>query len=148
MKKILVLCLALALAMVMVLPAYAEGSVLNVALTNPYTGAGAINTANPYRYASLSQVYETLLCAKDGTYYGVLAKSWENTAPGVWEVELKEGITDSEGNPFTASDVAFVLNAQKAAGFDEGKYYDEDAVEVKDDMTGSRPMMNRMSGAS
>lgn len=111
-----------------------DTSVLKVALTNSFTGASAINTANPYRFATLSQVYECLLGNANGEYEGVLAESWEMTEPGVWTIKLYDGITDSEGNPFTSSDVAFSLQMQKEAGFTEAKYYDNDAVEVIDDV--------------
>ena len=111
----------------------ADTSVLHVALTNSFTGGSAINTADPYRYSTLNQVYETLLCYADGEYYGDLAESWEQTEPGVWSIQLYEGITDSEGNPFTADDVAWAFDAQKDAGFTEATYYDKGAVEVVDD---------------
>lgn len=110
-----------------------DTSVLRVALTNPFTGASAIHTADPYYYSTLNQVYETLLCYAGGQYYGILAESWEQTEPGVWAIKLYDGITDSEGNPLTAEDVAWALNAQKEVGYDEAKYYDYDAVEVVDD---------------
>ena len=92
---------------------------LHVALTNSFTGGSAINTADPYRYSTLNQVYETLLCYADGEYYGDFGGELEQTEPGVWSIQLYEGITDSEGNPFTADDVAWAFDAQKDAGFTE-----------------------------
>lgn len=53
----------------------ADTSVLHVALTNSFTGGSAINTADPYRYSTLNQVYETLLCYADGEYYGDLGRA-------------------------------------------------------------------------
>ncbi|MBQ1311782.1 MAG: ABC transporter substrate-binding protein [Blautia sp.] len=52
-------------------------------------------------------VYETLFLA-DGT--GVLADSWEFPDDTHMLVHLKEGIHDSEGNPFTADDVLYSLD--------------------------------------
>lgn len=113
--------------------AAAGGGTLNVALTNPFTGASAINIANPYRFATLSQVYESLLSLNDNEYEGILLKEWKQTTPGVWELTLNEGITDSEGNPFTSDDVKWALNAQKESGNDLGRYYNADCIEVVDD---------------
>jgi len=112
----------------------ADTSVLKVALTNSFTGCSAINNANPYRFASLSQVYETLLCCvAEGEYVADLAKSWEQTGDNTFDIELFEGITDSEGNPFTADDVAWAFNEHKEVGSNLANYYDADAIEVKDD---------------
>ena len=111
------------------------GGILKVALTNPFTGASAINTNNPYRYSSLSQVYETLLAFEDGKYVGVLAKEWEKTDDYTWRVTLFDNITDSNGNSFTASDVAFVFDAQKDVGHNLNIYYDQGGVKVINDTT-------------
>lgn len=110
-----------------------EGTTLNVALTNPFTGAGAINIANPYRFATLSQVYESMLSLNNGEYEGILLKEWKQSEPGVWDLTLYDGITDSEGNPFTADDVKWAMNAQKDSGNEVGRYYEKDCVEVVDD---------------
>jgi len=109
------------------------GGTLKVALTNPFTGAAAINTANPYRYSTLNQVYETLLAYENGAYVGVLAKEWDKIDDYTWKVTLFDGIKDSKGNSFTSSDVAFVLNAQKDAGHNLNTYYEKDSVKVVSD---------------
>lgn len=112
----------------------ADSSVLKVALTNSFTGCSAINNANPYRFATLSQVYETLIsCTEEGDYQPDLAKSWEQTAEDEWTIELFEGITDSEGNPFTTEDIEWAFNAHKEAGSALANYYDADAITVEDD---------------
>lgn len=140
MKK--VLSIILAAAMMISLVACGGGgteeknkdtSVLEVALTNSFTGASPINTANPYRMATFDQVYETLF-EKDGDdYVGILAESWENKGGGTWDVVLFEGITDSEGNSFTSNDVAFVLDGLKEAGHVAANYYEAGCVSVTDD---------------
>lgn len=111
------------------------GGTLKVAATNSFTGASAINTANPYRAYTFNQVYETLVTYNGGEYDGVLAESWEDLGNGVWQIKLFDGIVDLLGNPFTSSDVKFVMNGQKDAGLDVGVYYEKDAVEVIDDTT-------------
>jgi ABC-type transport system substrate-binding protein len=137
-KKMTSLALATALAASLVSGAAVANAeeaseTLHVALTNSFTGAGAINTANPYRFATLSQVYESLLTLTENGYESVLLKEWEMTEPGVWNLTLYDGITDSEGNPFTSDDLKWALNAQKEAGNDIGRYYDTDCIEVIDD---------------
>ncbi|MDR1062021.1 MAG: ABC transporter substrate-binding protein [Clostridiales bacterium] len=111
------------------------GGTMKVALTNPFTGAAAINIANPYRYATFSQVYETLLAYQDGGYVGVLAKEWEKVGDYTWKVTLHDGITDSAGNPFTSSDVAFVMDSQWNVGHNLYVYYEVGSVSVIDGTT-------------
>jgi len=117
----------------MVASAEESGGTLNVALTNSFTGASAINTANPYRFATLSQVYETMLSLNNGEYEGILLEDWESAGEGVWNLTLYEGITDSEGNAFTSEDVKWALNKQKEIGHNVSTYYETDCVEVVDD---------------
>lgn len=111
----------------------ATGGTLKVALTNSFTGACAINTATPYRFASFSQVYESLLSLNEDEYEGILLKEWKQSEPGVWELTLFDGIVDSEGNPFTSEDVRWALNAQWDSGHDLARFYSKDCVEVVDD---------------
>ncbi|MDR1533295.1 MAG: ABC transporter substrate-binding protein [Clostridiales bacterium] len=111
------------------------GTTLKVALTNPFSGTSAINISNPYRYATFSQVYETLIAYEDGKYVGILAKEWKKLDDYTWQVTLFDDIKDSQGNPFTSSDVAWSFDGQKTAGHVLRIYYEFGAVEVVDDTT-------------
>ena len=112
-----------------------EPAVLDVALTNAFSGAGAIGKENPYRFASFSQVYEALLCVVDGEYQGVLAESWKKLDDVTWEVKLFPNITDSKGNAFTADDLIWVLDMQKDNKCAVADYIDLGAGKKIDDQT-------------
>lgn len=112
-----------------------EPAVLDVALTNAFSGAGAIGKENPYRFASFSQVYEALLCVVDGEYQGVLAESWKKLDDVTWEVKLSPNITDSKGNAFTADDLIWVLDMQKDNKCAVADYIDLGAGKKIDDQT-------------
>lgn len=151
MKKFL--CTLLALSMVLALAACSgstdgdkpsdagtsqQGSsstTLDVALTNSFSGAFAIGKENPYRFATFSQVYESLLCIVDGEYKGVLAESWKKIDDVTWEIKLYDGVTDSEGNAFTADDVVWALDAQKANNCSMADYIETGAGKKIDDLT-------------
>lgn len=79
-------------------------------------------------------VYETLFLA-DGT--GVLADSWEYPDDTHMLVHLKEGIHDSEGNPFTADDVLFSLDLMHNDFISAMyiPYIDFENSEIVDDLT-------------
>ncbi len=110
-------------------------TVLDVALTNPFAGAFAIGQDNPYRSCTFNQVYETLLCVVNGEYKGVLAESWKKLDDVTWEIKLFDGIKDSEGQPFTADDVVWALDAQKAGNNNNAIYYETGAGKKIDDLT-------------
>ena len=65
----------------------------------------------------------------------VLAKSYEKVSDGVYEVSLYENITDSNGNPMTASDVVFSFNKAIEAGGYVFALAPLKSVEAKDDYT-------------
>lgn len=113
----------------------ASGSTLDVALTNSFAGASAIGRENPYRFATFSQVYEPLLCVVDGQYKSVLAESWEKIDDVTWKVKLFDGITDSEGNAFTADDVLWVLDMQKDNNHSMADYIEKGTAKKLDDLT-------------
>ncbi|WP_125644895.1 ABC transporter substrate-binding protein [Nonomuraea sp. WAC 01424] len=46
---------------------------------------------------------------KAGTVVPSLAESWKETKPGVYDFQLRSGVTFSDGTPLTADDVAFSL---------------------------------------
>lgn len=110
-------------------------TVLDVALTNSFSGASAMGKENPYRTATFNQVYETLLCVVNGEYKGVMAESWEKLDDTTWKVKLYDGIKDSEGNAFTADDVVWILDMQKNNSHSLGDYYELGAGKKVDDLT-------------
>lgn len=66
------------------------------------------------RWTVLAYTYENLLyMGSDGQFYGILAKDWkkneEESTPTnvVWDVEIYDYITDTDGNNITADDVVF-----------------------------------------
>ena len=64
-------------------------------------------------------VYQSLgnLSPDKQDFYLVLAKSVEEVEPGVYDVEIYDYITDSEGYPFTADDIIFDYDQFKEQGF-------------------------------
>ncbi len=57
----------------------------------------------------------------NGEYVSDVLTSWEQTGPYSWRLRLYEGITDSEGNPFTAEDmVSCLLTAEYMVIHEEG----------------------------
>jgi peptide/nickel transport system substrate-binding protein len=80
---------------------------------------GAPDTLNP-AYAFLSEswtifhlIYSTLTeQATDGSYVGMLAKDWGVSEDGLtWTYHLKEGFKWHNGEPFTADQLAWAINA-------------------------------------
>src|SRR5690606_2133494 len=49
-----------------------------------------------------------------------LAESWEQPEPTVWRFKLRQGVTFSGGEPFTADDVIFSFERAKKEGSDMG----------------------------
>lgn len=54
---------------------------------------------------AVQQVLETLVAMEDGKPVGVLAESFEPTDDHTWVFHLRQGVTFSDGTPFTARDV-------------------------------------------
>ena len=71
------------------------------------------------RNIPVSMVYQSLgnLSPDKQDFYLVLAKSVEETEPGVYDVEIYDYITDSQGNAFTADDVVFDFEQYAEQGF-------------------------------
>jgi peptide/nickel transport system substrate-binding protein len=83
---------------------------------------GKPDTLNP-AYAFLTEsytifdlVYSTLVTeGKDGKYIGILAKDWSVSDDGLsWTFHLKDGIKWHNGETFTASQLAWAINAVMA----------------------------------
>ncbi|MBI3172104.1 MAG: ABC transporter substrate-binding protein [Chloroflexi bacterium] len=80
---------------------------------------GKPDTLNP-AYAFLTEsytifdlIYSTLVTeSADGTYVGMLAKDWSVSEDGLtWTYHLKDGIQWHNGEPFTAGQLAWAINA-------------------------------------
>ena len=89
--------------------------------TDPVTWApwGAYNVgrrdAMPYVYQTLTAAVPDIENGKTITYF-VLASGFERIDSNTYEVYIREGIYDSAGNPFTASDAVFSYASAKAQG--------------------------------
>lgn len=119
-KSLVVLALASALAMTTALtPAFAQartdvkiGIQLEPTNLDPTTGgaAAAIRTVtNTNIFEGLTQI------DKDGAVQPALAKSWEISEDGlVYTFHLNEGVKFQDGTDFTADDVKFTLDRNRA----------------------------------
>ena len=68
-------------------------------------------------YVATQCLYEPLWDVdEDGNMIYVLMESYEEAAPDRWIVKLKQGVTFSNGNPFTCDDVIFSLEMWKGVG--------------------------------
>lgn len=56
-------------------------------------------------------------------YQPLLATSWEKTAPTQWTVELQQGVTFSDGSPFTAEDVKYTFDRYSNPKISEGNVW-------------------------
>ena len=71
----------------------------------------------------LSNVYESLVVrGRDYKLAPGLATSWKQTAPNVWQFELRKGVTFHDGTPFTAEDVIFSFQRAGGEGSDMNSY--------------------------
>jgi peptide/nickel transport system substrate-binding protein len=60
--------------------------------------------------AAAREIYDTFVGRdSDSNWVPALAVSWHMADPKTWEFKLREGVTFSDGTPFTADDVAFSL---------------------------------------
>ena len=89
---------------------------LSVAMTTDYGTLDAIGVSQNY-FEVLVNVMEPLWdYGLDGTIRYRLAESAEFVEPDHMVVKLKQGVTFSNGNPFTASDVLFSMTLYRDAG--------------------------------
>jgi peptide/nickel transport system substrate-binding protein len=71
----------------------------------------------------MSNVYESLVVrGRDYKLAPGLATSWKQTAPNVWQFELRKGVTFHDGTPFTAEDVMFSFQRAGGEGSDMNSY--------------------------
>jgi peptide/nickel transport system substrate-binding protein len=71
----------------------------------------------------MSNVYESLVVrGRDYKLAPGLATSWKQTAPNVWQFQLRQGVTFHDGTPFTADDVIFSFQRAGGEGSDMNSY--------------------------
>src|SRR3984957_3892678 len=68
-----------------------------------------------YQLAGLA-LEPLLIAEKNGTLKPWLAQSWKQTSPTTYVYNIRHGVKFSDGDPLTATDVAFSLNYYRQAG--------------------------------
>lgn len=83
---------------------------LKVAINGDVGDMSPLTSSNNAKYLS-AQIYEPLFSlGYDMEIVPVLAESWEEVDSTHYTLKIREGVTDSAGNAFTANDVIFALN--------------------------------------
>src|ERR1700744_164065 len=84
------------------------------AATFRWANDGDVNSLDPYTRSETfllsfnANMYEPLVRHdRDLKLEPALATEWSRPAPDVWRLKLREGVTFSDGTPFTADDVEF-----------------------------------------
>ena len=138
MKKILAMLLAL--AMVFSFSAYAfadeEPIVLHVAQDNDPGSLAPYGTEGP-RNVPTNMIYQSLgnIAPDKSEFMLVLAKSLEEVENNVYDIEIYDYITDSEGNHMTADDVVFSYDTYLAAGYNTQYTSSLESIEKTGDYT-------------
>ena len=145
-KKILAFVLAAALTLSLAACGGSGGStaasgtvggkqtMITIGCKNTIPSLAPFSPPNPFINLILGEVYMHLaerVAVGDTEMTGCLAKSWTQTGNTTYDFELYDGITDSEGNPFTASDVKFCFEQAALSGVAPAHYVE--SVEVADD---------------
>jgi peptide/nickel transport system substrate-binding protein len=102
--------LAAALLLGSALPAWSQGTTLNIGI------GGAVTSVDPHFYNAspnnslAMHIFDRLVerDAKAQPFPG-LAEGWRVVSDTVWEFKLRSGVTWHDGKPFTADDVAFTI---------------------------------------
>lgn len=104
------------------------------ALSSDPQDIAPFNVNSGSRTNLIPYIYESLFDCDATHYYPVLAKSYTETDPLYWDVELYDYIKDSEGNPIDAYDVVYCYDNFQASGtFLHADMYDH--VEATGDYT-------------
>ena len=132
--------LAAALLLGSALPAWSQGTTLNIGI------GGAVTSVDPHFYNaspnnSLAMHIFDRLVERDARAqpYPGLAEGWRVVSDTVWEFKLRSGVTWHDGKPFTADDVAFTIqrtpNVPNSPGGFGGFVRAIERVEVVDPLT-------------
>ncbi|MEL6426929.1 MAG: ABC transporter substrate-binding protein, partial [Pseudomonadota bacterium] len=92
----------------------AQAQQLRIAVSTHITNMDPQDQTGNNGAPMLYQVYDTLIernsFSNPLTFKPGLATAWEQVAPTVWELTLREGVTMHDGTTLDADDVAFSLN--------------------------------------
>ena len=86
---------------------------LSVGVTNDYGTLDFTHILGMEDFVNIARMYAEPLynyIDDEGTIKWLLATEWEQPTPTKWIFHLREGVTFSNGNPFTAEDVLFTLD--------------------------------------
>ena len=124
------------------------------AATFRWANDGDVNSMDPYSRSETfllsftANIYEPLVRRnRKLEVEPALATSWEQVSPTLWRFRLREGVTFSDGTPFTADDVVFSANRVKGPGSNLAHYLASvkearavDAHTVEFDMNAPNPI--------
>jgi peptide/nickel transport system substrate-binding protein len=124
-------------ALALVLSALAATGLVANAQTIRIANQGDALSMDPHslneslQLSTTGNVYEPLVGRnKDLSLAPALATAWKQTAPTVWQFELRRGVQFHDGTPFTADDVLFSFARTQADGSDM-KSYTNDFKEMR-----------------
>ncbi len=110
---VVALCGALSVDVSLPAPALAEGDETTIRMA---LGGLPTRRGNPFRTSQtptstvVSAIYDTLTWLEaDGSVIPWLATGWRNVDDLTWEFTLRDDVTFSNGTPFTADDVEFMV---------------------------------------
>lgn len=116
-KKVIALALALLLMLSLAACGGTDAKTDNSDRVIKFGVSSIVKSFNPMKFLTINdpigylQVYDTLLQKYDGDFTPCLADSWEISPDGlVYTFHLHEGVTWSDGEPFTAEDCVFTVN--------------------------------------
>ncbi len=119
-------------ALALVLSALAATGLVANAQTIRIANQGDALSMDPHslneslQLSTTGNVYEPLVGRnKDLSLAPALATAWKQTAPTVWQFELRRGVQFHDGTPFTADDVLFSFARTQADGSDMKSYTNE-----------------------
>lgn len=121
---LLIVCMALTPC----LGAFAEGGEVTVGLSSSVINLGPWEVGDPFYYCIVNNVYQPLGIMKDGRIQNVLMKDATTEDGFTYTVTLYDGIKDTAGNPFTASDAVFSLLSSRNFAAKYAKYVADAAV--------------------
>jgi peptide/nickel transport system substrate-binding protein len=119
-------------------PAAPAKDAINIAIRND---SGTLNAClmTGDTFAAVCCIQESLWdITEDNEVIMLLAESVEHKSPTEWIIHLRQGVTFSNGNPFTADDILFSIGLHKEAGATGGprvQTVDDTKTKAIDDYT-------------